>query len=172
MEDGELRGTFDWEYIDTIEAILDEPTLRLQSFCSLDETQPQSSSRVSRPGLISLSCTLALIIYGPRSMFEDIGAFFQDINMYLQDPKGCDIDVMYCNPHRLSSLNVEDCPMTSQLALQNTPMFEKTFQNVSRGPDALDILDTGQDLAEFPQPEAVLSTLKKYYKEYNYTSYP
>jgi len=36
-------------------------------------------------------------------MFDDIGTFCQECELYLQDPIGCELNVPYRNPHRLSS---------------------------------------------------------------------
>ena len=40
-------------------------------------------------------------IYGPPELFESIGTFASHCKMFLQDPKYCDRNVEYCNPHRM-----------------------------------------------------------------------
>ena len=45
---------------------------------------------------------LHVIIYGARRLFESIGIFAAECHYYLQEPRNCDRNVEYCNPHRLS----------------------------------------------------------------------
>ncbi|KAF4311501.1 SNF2-related protein [Botryosphaeria dothidea] len=53
---------------------------------------------------------LDAIVYGPYGLFEDVGDFTQECNLYLQDPVGCICNLPYINPHRLSK--AEHPPMT------------------------------------------------------------
>lgn len=92
---------------------------------------------------------------------DNVGEFFQEVEMYLQDPNGCDWDVRYCNPHRLSSLNINDCPMTSELGRPETELDHIMFQSIPGESDVLDVLDAHLDLPEAPQPALIRSLLKK-----------
>lgn len=58
---------------------------------------------------------LSVIIYGPKSLADDLGNFLDACGICLQDPVGCDRNVPYLNPHRLSSMD-ENLPLTFQLA--------------------------------------------------------
>ena len=40
-------------------------------------------------------------IYGPPELFESIGTYASHCKMFLQDPKYCDRNVEYRNPHRM-----------------------------------------------------------------------
>jgi hypothetical protein len=107
-----------------------------------------------------MPCELSIVIYGPFDMCEEIGDFFQKVNMYLQDPKTCDFNVRYCNPHCLSSLDLESCPMMSEMTTIGTK-FNVLFEDVTRNTEFLDMLDTCQDLPEAPQPDSLLSSMKR-----------
>jgi hypothetical protein len=104
---------------------------------------------------------VSIILYGPQGLIENVGEFFQDVDMYLQDPQGCDWDVTYCNPHRLSSLNMNDFPMTFELSRPGTELDQSLFQTIPSESDVLDVLDAHQDLPEAPQPEPIRSLLKR-----------
>ncbi|EEU43830.1 uncharacterized protein NECHADRAFT_74036 [Fusarium vanettenii 77-13-4] len=161
----DLHGTFSSEFVDIMEALLDVPSLKFQATCTVDDIPSQSAMKTSRLGPVSVPCALSVIVYGPRDMCENVGDFFQDIDMYLQDPKRCDLDVKYCNPHRLSSLNIDECPMTSDLAASVMHLDTALFEDVSRETGLLDIFDSSQNLPETPQPQAILSCLKKHQKQ-------
>ncbi|WAO82928.1 Hypothetical protein NCS54_00010400 [Fusarium falciforme] len=161
----ELHGTFASEFVDIIQALLDVPSLQFQVTCTVDDIPSQPAMITSRLGPVSVPCALSVIVYGPKDMCENVGDFFQDIDMYLQDPKRCNLDVKYCNPHRLSSLKVDECPMTSALDASVMHLDTALFENVSRETGLLDIFDYRQNLPETPQPEAILTCLKKHQKQ-------
>jgi hypothetical protein len=104
---------------------------------------------------------VSIILYGPHGLTENVGEFFQDVDMYLQDPQGCDWDVTYCNPHRLSSLDMDSCPMTSELSRPGTELDPSLFQTIPSESDVLEVLDAHQDPPEAPQPELIRSSLKR-----------
>ncbi|KAK3896696.1 putative SWI/SNF-related matrix-associated actin-dependent regulator of chromatin subfamily A member 3-like 1 [Staphylotrichum tortipilum] len=159
-------GTFSSDFIDIIQALLDEASLRLQASCTISGHQQKAQAKRGRFGPISLPCEVSVILYGPRSSIDNIGEFFQELDMYLQDPSGCDWDVPYCNPHRLSSINVDECPMTSDLERLSTELVEVLFQSIPSESDALErLLDGYQDFPEAPQPALILSLLKKHQKQ-------
>lgn len=114
-----------------------------------------------RFGPVSLPCELSIVIYGLQGLVNNVGDFFQEVDMYLQDPIGCDLDVRYCNPHRLSSLNMNDCPMTSELGRPGVEPHQILFPNIPDEPDVLDVFDAYQDLPEAPQPALIRSLLKR-----------
>ncbi|KAI9791133.1 MAG: hypothetical protein M1816_004364 [Peltula sp. TS41687] len=97
-----------------VQMLRDDPDLELQLSCYISSAVGQSR-RVKR-GTSSRNY-LSIIIYGASHLFEDIGAFLQTCGMFLQDPVGCNRNVVYRNPHRLSGLDPE-APMTLQYATE------------------------------------------------------
>ncbi|KAK3376276.1 SNF2 family N-terminal domain-containing protein, partial [Lasiosphaeria ovina] len=162
----ESSGALGSEFVDVFEELLGQASLRLQAFCAASDvhSQPTGQSRL-RFGPVAVPCSLSIIVYGPWDLCEDVGEFFQDLDMYLQDPRGCDMDVKYCNPHRLSSLDIDNCPMTSDPSLTGLTLDQDLFENITRDNDVLGILDAHQDLPEAPQPEAILPSLKRHQKQ-------
>ena len=111
---------------------------------------------------MNVPCSLSLILYGPSELATTVGEFFQQMELYLQDPKGCDRNVKYHNPHRLSSMNLDECVMTFSLPLQTAQLDQSVFQKVCSQEDALDIFVAQQSLAEAYQPDAIRTQLQRY----------
>ncbi|ORY13014.1 SNF2 family N-terminal domain-domain-containing protein [Clohesyomyces aquaticus] len=98
---------------EVLRRLSEDDAIDMQIFVSNFEDQSNTLVLKQR-GSGKLIVRVSVIIYGPPNMFDDIGNFFQDCELYLQDPIGCDRNVQYLNPHRLSS--PEDQPqMTSDL---------------------------------------------------------
>lgn len=92
----------------------------------------------------TVSVPLSVIVYGHIDIYNDIGAFFQSCDMYLQDPVGCDRNVPYRNPHRLSGLD-DDVPMTSEFSYEIVDLL-------SEQPDTLETLYSSIELPEIDTP--------------------
>jgi SWI/SNF-related matrix-associated actin-dependent regulator of chromatin subfamily A3 len=90
---------------------------------------------------------ISAILYGPEWLSEDIGAFCQDSEIYLQDPLGCDRDVLYCNPHRLSS-DQGVCCTTFELQRASTDVIVTNLHIA----DVLDVLSAPRTLGEVETP--------------------
>lgn len=156
-----MRGTVSTEHGQLLQAILDEMAIRTQATCVLDDRN--NGSRKSARLLPQLiPCSLSINLYGPKELFEEIGTFFQDYDIYLQDPVDCDLNVRYCNPHRLSSADPSLCPMTYDLKMNILEAFET--QPTSRHSELLDALDPQEDLPEAAQPVAIRTQLERYFE--------
>lgn len=128
-------GRFDDRSAEILRAVCEDPLVDLQLMHGKRPRQKGSPTPISA------------ILYGPKWLSEDIGAFCQDSEIYLQDPLGCDRDVLYCNPHRLSS-DEHACYTTFELQRASTNAIV-TKLHVS---DALDILSTPRVLGEVATP--------------------
>jgi hypothetical protein len=155
-----VTGKFASEIFDMLEQLMNDGDLLLHFACTPDGGHQNSTNR-SQYAAMSVACTLSLIVYGPPERCDEVGAFFQDSELYLQDPKGCNLNTKYCNPHRLSSLKLEECPMTFSLELPSIHLDEAIFQKISSDSDILDIFNAQQNLPESPQPDAIQSQLKR-----------
>jgi hypothetical protein len=157
--DHNVVGKFAPEIIDMLEQLINDGGLVLHFTCT-PESGHQSTNR-SRFAAVTVACTLSLILYGPPERCDEVGQFFQDSELYLQDPKGCELNTRYCNPHRLSSMKLEECPMTFSLELPTIHLDEAIFQQISSDADILDIFNAQQNLPETQQPDAIYSQLKR-----------
>lgn len=88
-------------------------------------------------------------------LFDDVGVFVQGYDMYLQAPRGCDRNVKYRNPHRLSGLD-QDVPMTFDL-FPSSNHVEATRTAV----DLLADMETDEILLETDTPLALRTELYK-----------
>ena len=107
-------------------------------------------------------------MYGPMDLFDHIGELFESYDIFIQGPRNCNRVVRYCNPHRLSSLVLEDHPWTSDLSV-NANLVELT--DIAAGTELLDLLDSQSDLAEAPQPQAIATILERYLKAQSLQDY-
>lgn len=96
-------------------------------------------------------------------MFEDIGSFLQENGLYLQDPKGCDRNVRYRNPHRLSGLD-DDAPMTMDLEkTHRSPAMEPLTEEVLPVPiDIFSDFETTDSLPETVTPGCLATELYRF----------
>ncbi|GKT76546.1 alpha-mannosyltransferase [Colletotrichum tofieldiae] len=139
-----------------IQEMLDDDTLRLYAVCNVSELP---SVRLSGKKFDQASCNLNITVYGPAEEFEEIGKWFQEYNVYLQDPLMCHVDARYCNPHKLASNDVGTCPMLSDVVFQGSEQI--TFQDITEPMDMLDMLNSRCDLKEAKQPAVITAELKR-----------
>lgn len=141
-----------------MQSLLDETALELYAFCSIDGDP--TSDKVDRV-FIQQSCSLEITVYGPFELFDEIGSWFQEYSVYLQDPVNHvgRQDVKYCNPHRLSADDFDACVLVSEVLSSGRGLVG--FEDITDRPDLLEVLSTRADLAESSQPAAVRTPLKR-----------
>ena len=149
----------DWTML--TDALLEESRLELSVVCLKGEySLPQGMQhKTLKSQRKALSCTLSITMFGPLELFEEIGSFFQEHEVYLQDPAQCDRDVRYCNPHRLSSADLNACIWTSELGKEVAHLVELT--STMSTPELLDTLTSVEDLPEAAQPSAIRTVLAR-----------
>jgi len=96
-----IQGSITTEHSQIVQALREDHAIDLQVQCVLDDKTASASRKRGLDSLSRTTCSLSIIIYGSGELFEDIGRFFQDSGLFLQDPRGCDRNVRYRNPHRL-----------------------------------------------------------------------
>ncbi len=141
-----------------IQGLLEENSLQLFVTCAVDA---EPTVRKSSRAISQLPCTLDITVYGPRDLLEEIGDWFQEYDVYLQDPLLCHLDVKYFNPHKLSADDIDSCPMVSDVVRQVSRSLQ--LQDVADRPDLLDVLSNGSELEETEQPAVIRPALKKYF---------
>ncbi|KAL3595824.1 hypothetical protein FPOAC2_10194 [Fusarium poae] len=80
-----------------IQDLLDETCLELHVSCIIGGFQSADAMK-SPHGPSTIPCSLEISVYGPLSIFEELGAWFEHYQVYLQDPRECHREVRYCNP--------------------------------------------------------------------------
>ena len=139
-----------------IQGLLDDKSLALFASCSIDTNAPHRRSAASYS---QASCSLDITVYGPIELFDEIGEWLQEYNVYLQDPRNCDLDVRYWNPQRLSSSDPRSCPYVSQVVLLGSGLVQ--FEEIDEQPDLLDIISGQDDLEEATAPKVIRAALHK-----------
>ncbi|RYP13216.1 hypothetical protein DL765_006988 [Monosporascus sp. GIB2] len=155
--DPNIRGKVQAMYSQMIQGLLDEPNIMVYGYCSLKNERSSTRSQSTRETY--LDCTLTITLYGSMNLFEDIGSWFQEYGVYLQDPRKAHRDARYCNPHRLS-YDPGRCPTIQDIcANQSRPLM---VQSLAKESDFLDLLDGHLDLEETPQPQLIFTSLKRF----------
>lgn len=135
-----------------VDGLLSEKDLILHASCT-PELPP---SQRHDTALSQISCSIDITVYGPLEFFDEIGDWFQDYDMFLQDPRACNLDVRYLNPHRLSSDKFNTAMLVSQVIMQSSTHFN--FQEIYERPDLLDLI-SGQENLEEAAPSSFLNTV-------------
>jgi hypothetical protein len=152
-DDNTRVGTLEENGLHVLHGLSEEQIVDLQLLCTTELDRHAFKAHKSK--LSSPSAYLSIIIYGPFDLFEDVGKFVEECDMYLQDPRSCDRNVKYRNPHRLSGLD-PDAPMTSEME-DLTVSHEK-----AQGPvDLLAGLESTEFLPETGAPSALRTQLYK-----------
>jgi hypothetical protein len=160
LNNGLHQGTVSAETKSIVSALLDEPELILDVTCHKHNAAVSKKSHPSQVnGAVSSTskCLIDITLYGRSTIFEDVGSFFEDHEVHLQDPTSCKHIVPYHNPHRL--------PRNDGLVILTSDLGKKETTSLigdHRGPDLLDKLTSQQDLAEAAQPPSIKSRLRKY----------
>lgn len=132
-------------------ACRDNEDLTLQIICYVDAVR-SSIAPVSTP------CRLDMILFGPLNLFDDVGSFFEEYELYLQDPVGCSQNVLYRNPHKLSA---ESGPEIWTFNLDKEPAASITIENAHTRLDTIDILNSQQDWVESQQPGSIRTRMQR-----------
>lgn len=152
-----IKGRIPTEHGQMIQSLLDEAGLELYAIYNTDENT--ASTRQNRV-FQERSGSLKITVYGPFDLFDEIGSYFQEYGVYLQDPINADKpNVRYCNPHRLSADDFHSCAFVSDIIFLRSNIGE--IEEIVDRPDFLDVLSTRADLAESPQPIAIRTELKR-----------
>src|SRR4051812_43983823 len=79
-DDPRCHGSIHSDYGQMIQSLLDEPELELHVSCAVDK-QPLNHRTPS--SYSQTPCTLTITVYGPFELFEPIGTWFQEYDVYL-----------------------------------------------------------------------------------------
>ncbi|UPK96324.1 hypothetical protein LCI18_007259 [Fusarium solani-melongenae] len=148
------------EHGQMIQGLLDEETLDLYVSCTILDSQ---SSTNQKTRFAPLQCTLEITVYGPLELFSEIGPWFEDYEVYLQDPKECHIDVRYHNPHRFSSYDLSSFPLVSEVVSNSSKVLH--LESLPQQEDLLDMLGSHDDLEETAQPTVLKGSLRRHQKQ-------
>ena len=100
-------------------------------------------------------CELSVIVYGPAKDSDKVGDYLQACEFYLQDPEHGDCDILYSNPHCLSSWEGGSLLTSS---MQKPASVE---ENVHDPCDIFDSLSGATDLEESETPTIIKTPLKR-----------
>lgn len=164
LGDGHFRGVVNTdlcgnvlpEHEQLVHGLLQENSLNIYTSCTISkDATPKKPSRAPT----MLACELDITIYGPFHLLEEIGSWFEEYEVYLQDPLECRHDVRYCNPQRLSCEDYKSCPLVSTIVSQLSQL--SVLENLPKQPDLLDVLSSQIQLEEAEQPVAIQTCLQR-----------
>ncbi|PQE05627.1 hypothetical protein CJF30_00007805 [Rutstroemia sp. NJR-2017a BBW] len=107
--------------------------------------------------LESTMVTCCVVLYGPKSISEDVGSWLADYGLFLQDPLHCDRNVLYHNPHVLHEDNHEPV-MTFSFNPHVQSVQMETLRVV---PNLFELLNQERNLLETVQPSLIRTLLHK-----------
>lgn len=110
---------------------------------------------------IPSSLVLSAVIYGPLEVAEQVGTWLNGMHLFLQDPVGCDRDVLYKNPH---SLSFDDDKNVTTYQLDTDRTFNSADDYKSSS-DGFADLYTDVSFDEAQQPTAVSTMLQTHQKQ-------
>ncbi|KAL5399527.1 hypothetical protein PMIN02_000580 [Paraphaeosphaeria minitans] len=142
-----------------LQGLLDEKTLQLYTLCTVIVG---SAPKRADFGALT-SCTLEITVFGPWELVASIGLWFEEYDVFLQDPRTCHLDVKYCNPHKLASGDLETCPTLFEVTSREVGLGY--MQEVTARPDLLDLLNGQNDLEEAPTSSVIQAHLYKHQRQ-------
>lgn len=75
-----------------IQGLLDEKSVELYISCAIDGSQTVETQKTPRSSA-PVECFLEITVYGPLELFDEIGTWFEQSEVYLQDPRHCHLEV-------------------------------------------------------------------------------
>ena len=156
--DGSEVGTLAERPAKILHALAEIESLNIQLYGQFRCEQARCGRKNRKAAEKELQSLLCIIIYGPFHLFEAVGDFVSQCEMYLQDPLHCDRDVPYRNPHLLSGLD-EEPPMTSSFIHHRVSL---AVEKASTRPDLFALLRSEDPLPESLAPPALATTLYGY----------
>ncbi|KAH8890569.1 hypothetical protein GQ53DRAFT_794641 [Thozetella sp. PMI_491] len=143
-----------------VQGLLDEGTLHLHVMCAFEN---ESTGQKKTQGFSQIPCLLEITVYGPLGLFDEIGSWFEEYDIYLQDPRICHMNVKYSNPQRLSSDDPNSFPLVSEVIAQKLQWVR--LHAIPELPDVLDMISSDLELEETPQPSAIKTCLQRHQKQ-------
>ena len=145
---GSIRGEL---HVEILQRLQNQSCLRLQTYC---QVKAGSSVRTQARINVLTQCELSVIIYGRGQDSNEVGDYLQACRLYLQDPEHWDRDVLYVNPHCLSSLE-------GSILLSSMRMPTSTEENIYDLRDIFNSLSRVTDLEETETPIIMKTPLKR-----------
>ena len=141
-----------------LRTLMSDPDITLQIF--LDPATNNKAVLGNHPqSLISeetwTQC-LCVNIYGPPNIFDHVGTFASKCQLYLQDPRHCDRNVEYQNPHRMP---FDEAVYTNNLQLQ-VPRPDSSTIEIREPMDMFRDIGLEEELAETESPPILVSSLQ------------
>ncbi|KAL8824558.1 MAG: hypothetical protein Q9191_004973 [Dirinaria sp. TL-2023a] len=134
-------------------------SLELRSSNQPSKRRQNNATDPTKPSL-----ELSIILYGRPALFEAVGQFAARCNMYLQHPNHCDRNVLYMNPHCLSSPK-EIRIMTHDLDADLAGFANQNTQFPANPIDLFTDTNHQEELAESGTPCALRTALYKHQKQ-------
>ena len=150
-----------------IRTLLSDTRIRLQIFCNPnsikgnDPTRQNKSLKLRKCHKSATEVSLCVNIYGPPSLYEDVGSFMSKCKIFLQDPVNCDQNLEYRNPHRMP---FPDGQVVFTQSMHNLYLTapEEAIEEIAAPTDFLRDIELQEELEASETPDALLTELFPY----------
>lgn len=144
---------------DILRVLVADPDIALQIFLdpstdkqAVSGNNPQSSMKRKE----NWTQCLCVNVYGSSELFDHVGNFASQCQLYLQDPWHCDRNVEYRNPHRMP---FEEAVYTKSLHLLG-PNPDSSTTEIREPMDMFRDIGLDEELAETGSPPILKSSLQ------------
>ena len=158
VADGSKIGTLGERQAKILHELEEVDGINFQLYCQIKREEALGGGKFRMCAEKELQHLLCTIIYGPLRLFDAIGEYVSECELYLQDPLHCNRDVPYRNPHLLSGLD-EESPMTFSF---NQPSVPLEVEELNNRPDLFAQLRSEDPLRETTAPPALRTMLYGY----------
>lgn len=156
--DGSEFGTLGERQANILHELEEADGINFQLYCQINGEEALGGGKFRKGAEKELQHFLCTIMYGPLRLFDAIGEYVSECELYLQDPLHCNRDVPYRNPHLLSGLD-EEPPMTFSF---NQPSVPLEVEGLASRLDLFAQLRSEDPLQETAAPPALRTMLYGY----------
>ncbi|PQE21378.1 hypothetical protein CJF30_00008251 [Rutstroemia sp. NJR-2017a BBW] len=155
-------GTIRPKYSKIFHTLKDMNLATTQYYCTVEIQDEKTQGKVEDHEKRSqIKVSVSVIFYGVMEAYEYVGEFFQECQMFLQDPFHCDRNVKYMNPHMLHRREEEPIT-TASITLESVTCLTA---NASPQIDLFTVLRNEDNIEEAETPMAIKTRLFRHQKQ-------
>jgi len=155
MDDRAAIGRLKEKDSTLLHSLLDDAEMELEIWIETGSHVQHVPGKIQKRNLQSYT-TLLVTIYGPESLYDQIGQFLGDHKIYLQDPISQKTGARYKNPHRLFDFDIQATTLSAPI------QGDAGRETLLELDDFLETFESSGELLEAEPSEAIRTKLYKY----------